>query len=247
MWLEALRLEWRLLTRQPGWWVALAAIAAIAGYLHLAQLEQLRLLLAADAAMTSFQVEDVLLVPYAANAALLLLLACPLLYVRGYADERLRGTLVLWRGARLSLAQWWAAKALGLGLGLAVLWLLLVLIGASAALVVELWWPRVLLLGLALALLGCTALSIGLCASSLATTPMLGAMYGTLASFALYGIDQAPALVGADSGLLGALSLSQRMLAVANGEFGVHDLGYFVAISALCAALCVRQMARLQP
>jgi len=177
------------------------------------------------------------------TAAVLLLLAAPLLATRALTVERREGTDQLLGAAPVSLAALVLGKLLGLALplllvGLLPLGLTLTLLGVApvdpglfAAATVGLWLCALLFS------------AAGLYAASLSTQPALAAViaYGILLLLSM--LSQAAQLAAAQVSLLDWLSWNQHLFWFLAGVVRVSDLAYFGLATVLFLALAHRRLA----
>lgn len=177
------------------------------------------------------------------SAAVLLLLAAPLLATRALSSERREGTDQLLGAAPVSIVEMLLGKLLGAALPLLLVTLLplamaLSLIdvapidpGLFAAATLGLWLS---------ALLFC---AVGLYAASLTAQPALATViaYGILLLLSL--VNQADQLAAAQVPVLNWLSWSQHLFWFLAGVVRISDLAYFGLATTLFVALAHRRLA----
>jgi ABC-2 type transport system permease protein len=177
------------------------------------------------------------------TAAVLLLLAAPLLATRALSSERREGTDQLLGAAPVSLAALVLGKLLGLApplllLGLLPLGLVLTLPGAAPV-------DPGLFLAATVGLWLCALLfgAVGLYAASITSQPALATViaYGILLLLSV--LNQADQLAAAQLSALDWLSWNQHLFWFLAGVVRVSDLAYFGLATALFLALAHRRLA----
>lgn len=177
------------------------------------------------------------------SAAVLLLLAAPLLATRALSTERRDGTDQLLGAAPVALAALLLGKLLGLALPLLLVSLLplglaLTLLGAAP---IDPGLFAAAALGLVLAaLLFC---AVGLYAASLSAQPALAAViaYGILMLLSL--VSRTDQLAVGQLVLLDWLSWNQHLFWFLGGVVRISDLAYFLLATGLFLALAHRRLA----
>lgn len=183
--------------------------------------------------------------PVVPIAGFLLLVVAPILSARSFADEIRTGTLELLLAARVPNVRIIVGKYLAL---VVTLWALLLPTAVFATLL-ALWGEPDLgpiLSGFGgLALMAATLAAIGVFASSLTSSQpvaAIGALFAVLGLwFAHVGSD-----VPGSGGLIGALSISERLRTFASGLVTLSDGVYFVsvALAALAATMAALESRR---
>lgn len=235
--------ELRSLFLSPLAWVVLAVLQLILGFLFLVHVDlfmnaQSQLLgMAAAPGLT-----EIVVAPLLGNAAVILLLAVPLMTMRLVAEERRNRTLPLLFSAPVSMTQIILGKYAGI---VAFLLIVVVLIGVM---------PLSLLLGgtldyglfasglLGLALLLAAFAAVGLFMSTLSQSPTIAAMatFGVL--LLLWIVDWSNGSAGSAQEALHYLSLINHYEPFLKGVFDSADAAYYVLIIVLFLALSVRRL-----
>ena len=234
------RREWAAAFQTPLAWLLLAAAQLILAWVFLQVLDGFTgLEPPARSAGLNLDLSHNL----AGTAAVLLLLAAPLLATRALSNERRDGTDQLLGAAPVSLTALLLGKLLGLALPLLLLGLLplglaLTLVGTApvdpglfAAATLGLWLCALLFS------------AAGLFASSLSAQPALAAViaYGILVLLSM--LNRADQLAAAEVPLLDWLAWSQHLFWFLAGVVRVSDIAYFGLATALFLALAHRRLA----
>lgn len=224
-------------------WTVLGVVMLILAYLFLAQLDTYMEFAAQLALLESAPgVTDVVVAPVIGDAAVVLLLASPLVTMRLLAEERRARTLPLLYSAPVSMTEIVLGKYLG------VMGFMLVLVGLIALM------PLSLLLGggldfgkLAAGLLGLTLVlgafaAAGLFMSSLTAQPVVAAVatFGLL--LLVWIVDWAGAAREGIGDTLARLSLLRHYENLVKGIVSTADLAYYLLFVALFLGLAVRRL-----
>lgn len=232
--------ELKALFAAPLAWIVLAFLQLILAYVFLARLDafltlQPQLLqLAAPPGFT-----EIVVAPVYGAAAIVLLMAVPLLSMRLVAEERRNQTMTFLVSAPLSMTEIVLGKFLGL-----VSFLLLV-IALISLMALSLYAGGRLDLGLlaanalGLALLCASFAAVGLYISCLTSQPVVAAMGGLGALLGLWLINLSTS--NPDSPL-SMLSLLKHFEGFNRGLVDTADLAYYVLLIATFLALAVRRL-----
>lgn len=226
-------------------WSVLGMLQGVLAYLFLAQV-QLFLsvqdkLAAADNA-PGFTL--LILPPFYADAAIVLLLAIPLLTMRSISEERRNKTLVLLQAAPLSTAQIVLGKALGV---FAFLLLLIALISAmplSLALIGSLDCGLLAANIVALALLAALFTAVGLFTSCLTRYPTLAALGAAGLLLLLWLLDWTAGVAEREQPLLQYASLFGHYRNLQSGLVDSSDVLYFLLTAAAFLVLSIYRLER---
>ncbi len=232
--------ELRALFLSPLAWAVLGVIEFIMAYMFLVQVDGYLTVLPRLGGMDNAPgVTDVVVAPVLGNAAIILLLAVPLITMRLIAEERRNGTLNLYLSAPISMTQIVLGKYLGvlgfLGimLGLIALMPLSLLLGGS----LDFGKLAAGLLGLGLLLAAFTA--VGLYMSTLTR-------HATVAGIATFGVLLLLWIIdwtgGGERAVFGYLSLLRHYESLLRGLFNSADLAYYLLVCALFLGLSVRRL-----
>lgn len=239
IWVIARR-EWVATFQTPLGWLLLATNQALLGWIFLRVLDGFTGLAPPErSAGLNLELAHNLF----GSAAVLMLLAAPLLAARGLSGEAREGTFELLGAAPVSLLQILLGKLAALaGLMLLVallpLGLCLTLLGAAP---IDIGLLLAATLGLWLVcVLFCAA---GLFAASLTSQPAAAAVIAYAILVLLSVINRADQLAGEAISVFDWLSWSQHLFWFQSGVVRVSDLGYFVLMSALFLALAHRGLA----
>jgi ABC-2 type transport system permease protein len=179
--------------------------------------------------------EQAVFQPIVPIAGFLVLLVAPILASRAFADEIRTGTLELLLAVDVPRGRLVAAKYA------AVVSTLLVLLAPISLFVVLLalygspdWGPISTGLG-GLVLLGAAVAAVGVCASSLTSSQPLAAIGALFAVLALWFAHTGSDVV-AVGGLVGGLSLSERLRSFAGGVVDVGDVVFFASLVVVALA-----------
>ncbi|MCC7413463.1 MAG: ABC transporter permease subunit [Gammaproteobacteria bacterium] len=231
--------ELRVMFASPLAWVVLAVIQFLTAWFFLGNLEyytQVQPRLAALGAERG--VTDLVIAPTLATAAVLLLLAAPLLTMRAVSEERRNDTLTLLLAAPLSALEIVLGKFLGL---LALFTLMAVMIGLmplSLLAGTNLDFGQLAAAWMALVLLLAAFAAIGLFASCLTAQPVIAAMVSFGVLLLLWVMDIAVVARGDDApGVLSYLSMLRHFESLLQGVFDSADVAYFVILVAVFITL----------
>lgn len=183
-------------------------------------------------------VRDQVFLPVMEQLSLTLIGLVPLATMRVFSEERARGTDELLLTTRLSPAQ------IVLGKFAATFCFVTLLLGvsfvypATSVLRAGLGIEHLLAVYLGLFLLGLGLASIGLACSAFTSSQLAAAISAYATAFVLYDFSWANTFVGEGvAGFLDALSLHPRFSSFAEGLVVPADVGYFLALAGVCAAL----------
>ncbi|OGT19776.1 MAG: ABC transporter permease [Gammaproteobacteria bacterium RBG_16_57_12] len=235
--------ELRSLFLSPLAWSILAVVELILGFMFLSQIDAYLMAQPQLAMMESAPgITDFIIAPLFGNAAVVLLLALPLVTMRLISEERRNQTISLLMSAPLSMTEIALGKYLGiLGfvlimLGMIVLMPLSLLLGGS----LDLGMLASGTLGLALLLASFAA--IGLFMSTLTAHPAVAAIatFGTL--LLLWILDLSASGGGQEDNVLRYLSLLRHFEPMLRGGFDSTDFVYFLLIIATFLILSIRRL-----
>jgi ABC-2 type transport system permease protein len=181
--------------------------------------------------------------PFFLDLSIVLLLICPLITMRLYAEERKAGTL------ELLFTYPVADRSTLLGKFSAVVTVLVViLIGTLPGVLVldyiaELNWPMVLCGYLGIFLLGSSFMSMGIFTSSLTQNQIIAAVlaFGALLMFWIIGWTKTMVAPGT-AALIEYISITQHLDNFAKGVLDARDVLYYVSFIMLFLFLTLRQM-----
>jgi len=234
--------ELRSLFVSPLAWVLLALLQIVTAWIFLMRLDtfmelQPRLAQLANAPGAT----ELIVAPTFSAAAMVLLMAVPLLSMRLIAEERRNRTMVLLMSAPVSMTHIVLGKFTGLFIFLAIPIVLVMLMGSSLGLGTQI---DVGLLGanaLGLALLLATFTAVGLFASSLTRQPVVAAL---LALGLLLGSWLASLANPDPAGLMQMLSVTRRFESFNAGMIDSADVIWHVLAITVFLALAIRQLDR---
>lgn len=232
--------ELKTLFSAPMAWIILAVLEFILAYFFLSQVDAF---LAAQSQLVALAnppgVTELVVPPLFGNAAIILLMAVPLLSMRLIAEERRNQTLALLLSAPISVTEIILGKFLGL---MAFLGLF---IGLAAAMSLSLYVGATIDLGLlagnviGLVLLAASFAALGLFISSLTAHPIIAAV-GSLGAFLGLWIINMSAR-DPDS-WLHTLSLLKHFESFNRGVIATSDAAYFALFIVLFLVLAVRRL-----
>ena len=240
VWVIAAR-ELKSLFLSPLAWTVLGVVMLILGYLFLAQLDSYTQFAAQLALLESAPgVTDFVVAPVIGDAAVVLLLASPLVTMRLIAEERRARTLPLLYSAPVSMTEIVVGKYLG------VMGFMLVLVGLIALMPLSLLAGGTLDFGkVAAGLLGLTLVlgafaAAGLFMSSLTAQPVVAAVstFGLL--LLVWIVDWAGAAREGLGDTLARLSLLRHYEGFVKGVVSTADLAYYLLFIAFFLGLAVR-------
>ncbi len=232
--------EFRRLFATPLAWLILAGLQLILGWLFLGQVDAF---LAVQPQFVELVnppgVTEVVALPLFSSAALLLMLAAPLLTMRSIAGERRDRTFALLLSSPLSMSEIVLGKFAGLYAFLALTLLLPALMATSLALGGTIDGGLIAANLLGLLLLAGAFAALGLFISSLTTHP-------TLAAFGTFGFLLALWLVSLGAlepgSLVHGFSLLKHFESFNRGLLSSADAAFFVAFAVLFLALAIRRL-----
>jgi ABC-2 type transport system permease protein len=241
------RREWRAQFASPLAWTVLAVMCALAAWMLLSGVESY-----ADLAPRYFDrpespgVTDLVVAPYFASVAGLLLFVVPVLTMRSIVGERRDGTLPLLFAA--------GASDLGIALGkfagaLAVpLLLLLLLVSMPLALSVgtTLDLGKLFAGAFGLLLLVLALAAVGVLCSALSHHPASAALSAMAIGVLGWIADAAARQRGITDGVLNWLALPGHLTAFMRGVIASVDVAYFLLLVVLALGLCSLRLARLR-
>jgi ABC-2 type transport system permease protein len=234
--------ELRSMFGSPLAWIVLAALQVILAWIFLMRLDtflelQPRLQTLANAPGAT----EIVIAPLYAAAAIVLLMATPILAMRSLAEERRNRTMTLLISAPISMTQIVLGKFLGL---IALLFMPIALITAMAMslsiggdLDAGLIYANII----GLAMLVATFAAVGLFASSLTVYPIvaaIGALALLLASWLATLAQPDP------SSLIHLVSVTRRFESFNNGLIDSADVVWYLLVIVLFLALTIRRLDR---
>lgn len=177
------------------------------------------------------------------SAAVLLLLAAPLLAARTLSSEHREGTDQLLGAAPISIVAMLLGKLLGVALPLSLVALLPLAMALSLIDIAPIDPGLFAAATLGLWLSGLLFCAVGLYAASLTAQPALAIViaYGILLLLSL--VNQADQLAAAQVSVLNWLSWNQHLFWFLGGAVRISDLAYFGLATALFVALAHRRLA----
>ena len=221
-------------------WLILAIVQLLLAWIFLSRLDTFLLLQPQLVQLTRPPgVTEVVLAPLFGSAAVLIMMAVPLLSMRLIAEERRNQTMPLLLSAPLSMTEIVIGKFVGLMLFLAAL------IGLSALMAFSLYVgtaPDVGLLAgnlLGLLLLSACYAALGLYVSCLTSHPVLAAV-GTLG--ALLGFWVIDVAAGIPESLLNWFSLLKHFESFNRGLIDSADLAFLLLFTLTFLALAIRRL-----
>jgi ABC-2 type transport system permease protein len=191
-------------------------------------------------------VTDLVIAPFLAQVAVLLMFLVPLVTMRAICEERRARTLPLLFAAGAGDA------AIVLGKFAAILGYLAIVVALAGAMAVslsvatspDLGKIATGLIGLLLAAAALTA--IGLAASAWAQHPAAAALAAFACGALLWMVDAGARARGELDGLVNWLALPGHLTAAMRGVLASVDVAYFLIVTALALALAVRRVLRLR-
>lgn len=231
----------------PSSYVLLACTAALAAYLFLIGLDaypELSKRLAGTEGAPG--VSDLVVAPYLAEAAGLLLLLVPLLAMRTLVDERRAGTLALLFAGGAGDFEIVAGKYLGL-LGFVALALaILVALPATLGFGTTLDWGRLAAGAFGLALVAAAQAAIGVLASAYAGHAAAAAFACYAATALLWFVDAAARMQGTTEELINYAALPTHLTPFLRGVVSSVNLTYFAIIVCVALALAARRVRQIR-
>lgn len=235
--------EFKTLFLSPVAWTILAILQFILAFLFLSQVETFTMLQPKLAAIEDAPgLTDIVVTPLFGNAAIILLLATPLLTMRLICEERRNKTLSLLLSAPVSNGDIIIGKYLGtLGLLLLII-LLTALMPLSLLAGGELDFGKLSANMLALLLLVSAFAAIGLFVSCLAGHPTVAALgtFGLL--LVLWLIDWTTGIEDQRSELFEYLSLLRHFQNIQTGLINTADISYFLLFTGTFILLSIRRL-----
>lgn len=232
--------ELKILFGGPMAWIILAVLQFLLAWFFLSQVDAF---LAIQPQLTALVnppgVTELIVTPLFGNAAIILLMAVPLLSMRLIAEERRNQTLNLLLSAPVSISEIILGKFLGLMAFLSLF------IGLAALMSLSLYAGATIDLGLlagnilGLALLAASFAALGLFVSSLTAHPIIAAV-GSLGAFLGLWIVNLSAR-DPDS-LLHDLSLLKHFEPFNRGVISTADVAYYLLFIVLFLALAIRRL-----
>jgi ABC-2 type transport system permease protein len=235
--------EFKTLFLSPVAWTILAILQFILAFLFLSQVETFTMLQPKLATIEGAPgLTDIVVTPLFGNAAIILLLATPLLTMRLICEERRNKTLSLLLSAPVSNGDIIIGKYLGtLGLLLLII-LLTALMPLSLLAGGELDFGKLFANMLALLLLVSAFAAIGLFVSCLAGHPTVAALgtFGLL--LVLWLIDWTTGIEDQRSELFEYLSLLRHFQNIQTGLISTADISYFLLFTGTFILLSIRRL-----
>jgi ABC-2 type transport system permease protein len=235
--------EFKTLFLSPVAWTILAILQFILAFLFLSQVETFTMLQPKLATIEGAPgLTDIVVTPLFGNAAIILLLATPLLTMRLICEERRNKTLSLLLSAPVSNDDIIIGKYLGtLGLLLLII-LLTALMPLSLLAGGELDFGKLFANMLALLLLVSAFAAIGLFVSCLAGHPTVAALgtFGLL--LVLWLIDWTTGIEDQRSELFEYLSLLRHFQNIQTGLISTADISYFLLFTGTFILLSIRRL-----
>ena len=223
-------------------WIVLAALQSILAWIFLMRLDsflelqpQLQRLANAPGAT------EIVIAPLYSAAAVVLLMATPILAMRSIAEERRGRTMTLLISAPISMTQIVLGKFLGLLALLIVPVATITAMGMSLAVGGGLDFGLINANVVGLSMLVATFAAVGLFASSLTVHPMVAA----IGALALLLASWLASLANPDpSSLIQLLSVTRRFESFNNGLIDSADVAWHLLVIALFLALTIRRLDR---
>jgi len=232
--------EFRSLFASPLAWVILAVIQLILAWVFLFQLSQYMDNLPRIQQLANPPgITEIVVAALFGFAAILLLMAVPLLTMRLFSEERRNHTLTLLLSAPVSNTEIVLGKFVGLLSFLVVMLGLCLLMSASLALGGTIDWGLIAANSLGLLLLVGAFAALGLFISSLTQHPTIAA-FATFGALLLLWILNS--VVQDPSQPLLYLSLMKHFDGFNRGLIDTTDIAYFLLFAATCLTLTVRQL-----
>lgn len=234
--------ELRSLFVSPLAWVLLAVLQIVTAWIFLMRLDafmdlQPRLAQLANAPGAT----ELIVAPTFSAAAMVLMMAVPLLSMRLIAEERRNRTMTLLMSAPLSMTQIVLGKFVGLFAFLAIPVALLAGMGAALTVGTEIDVGLLAANALGLALLLATFAAVGLFASSVTRQPVVA---GVLALGLLLGSWLASLASPDPASLMQMISITRRFESFNAGMIDSGDVIWHVLAIAAFLALAIRQLDR---
>lgn len=232
--------EFRALFASPLAWVLLAVLQAVLAWVFLGRLDaylELQPRLARFGNAPGFT--ELVAAPTFGTAALVLLMAIPLLTMRLVAEERRQQTLPLLQAAPVSPAAIVIGKFFGLTAFLLLPVAMVAAMSASLAVAGSPDWGLVAANALGLLLLAAAFAAVGLLFSTLAAHPSVAAVATLGVLLGLWLLDLG---ASAERGLLHHLSLMRRFENFNRGVFDSYDVVFLLLCLGLSLALAVNRL-----
>ena len=234
--------ELRSMFGSPLAWIVLAALQVILAWIFLMRLDtflelQPRLQTLANAPGAT----EIVIAPLYAAAAIVLLMATPILAMRSLAEERRNRTMTLLVSAPISMTQIVLGKFLGLVTLLLMPIALITAMGMSLSIGGELDSGLIYANIIGLAMLVATFAAVGLFASSLTVHPIVAA----IGALALLLASWLATLAQSDpSSLIHLVSVTRRFESFNNGLIDSADVVWYLLVIVLFLALTIRRLDR---
>jgi ABC-2 type transport system permease protein len=234
--------ELRGLFVSPLAWVLLAVLQIIMAWIFLLRLDtfmelQPRLAQLANAPGAT----ELIVGPLFSAAAMVLMMAIPLLSMRLIAEERRNRTMTLLMSAPISMTEIVLGKYLGLLVFLLLPAALATLMGAALAIGTHLDVGLLATNALGLVLLLATFAAVGLFASSMTRQPVVAA----IVTLGILLASWLASLANPDpSGPMQIISITRRFESFNGGMIHTADLVWHVAVIVAFLALCIRRLDR---
>lgn len=242
--------ELRSLFQSPLAWSILGILQAMLAYLFLMHVQRFLAVqdkLASTDSAPGFS--TLILAPFYADAAMLLLFAASLLTMRLISEERRNKTLALLQAAPLSSFQIIAGKAAGVFVFLTLCIALISLMPCALALGGTLDYGLLRANVLALMLLTALFTAFGLFVSCLTQQPLLAALGSSCSLVAWWMLDGTSGAAQQENAFLQYMSLLNHFQNLQSGLIDSADISFFLCISALYLVLSMYllEKQRLQP
>lgn len=234
--------ELRSLFVSPLAWVLLALLQVVTAWIFLMRLDafmelQPRLAQLANAPGAT----ELIIAPTFSAAAMVLMMAVPLLSMRLIAEERRNRTMTLLLSAPISMTQIVLGKFVGLFAFLAIAVVLIAVMAATLVFGTQIDFGLLTANALGLALLLATFTAVGLFASSVTRQPVVAAV---LALGLLLGSWLASLASADPGGLMQLLSITRRFESFNAGMIDSGDVVWHIVAIVVFLALAIRQLDR---
>ncbi len=189
-------------------------------------------------------VSDLVIAPFFAQSAFLLLILAPLVGMRAFAEERRQGSLNALLSAPVSALQ----LVLGKWLAVSAILLLMIALASVMALSLRLGtpldMPKVLLGIAAMATLALALAALAVGCSALMAHPLAAAALALTLGLALWMLDQSARQHGVTDELINWLAIPTHLNPMLSGTLSTAALGYFACLTASALAIACWAMAR---
>lgn len=234
------RKEFRSLFASPLAWIMLAVMQIILAWVFLFQFSQyLDHLAEINASANPPGITEIVVSALFGFAAILLLMAVPLLTMRLFSEERRNHTLALLLSAPVSATEIVLGKFFGLMFFFALVLGLCLLMSAALALGTPLDWGLIAANTLGLILLVAAFGALGLWISSLTEHPLIAAFASFGALLLLWILN---GLVQDPNSALAYLSLMKHFENFNRGLIDTTDAAFLLLFTATCLSLTVRRL-----